>query len=223
MRRVSSRCSDLLILASLAALLPQAAQAQVNRCIRPDGRVVYTDAACEAAGFSRDAASSRRLSGVVVEHYDVRGHDGPALLEDLARRGPQGFHGMTNWHFDYRYRYAPQGGGCRVTSVSTSVRGRILMPRWVDAHRATPALRATWARYQSALMAHEEGHIATGESLTRALKTDLGAMQAATCEHLRAQVDAAAQILIDEHLARDRAYDARTRHGATQGAYLNLP
>ena len=212
-----------MIVASLAALVPQAAHPQVNRCIRPDGRVEYTDAACEAAGYARDGAASRRLSGVIVEHYDVRGHDGPTLLADLARRGPKGFHGMTDWHFDYRYRYAPAPGGCRVTSVTTTVRGRILMPRWVDAERAAPELRDTWARYRAALMAHEEGHIATGEALTRALKTDLGAMRASSCERLREQVEAAAEQVIDDHLALDRAYDARTRHGATQGAFLDLP
>jgi predicted secreted Zn-dependent protease len=200
------------------------AQAQVNRCTDAHGRVSYADGPCEGPGSRRDGTASRRLSGIVVEHYDVRGADGNALLADLARRGPKGFHGMTNWRYDYRYRYEPAPrGGCRVSSVSTSVSGRILMPRWVDEAKAAAPLRETWQRYVAALMRHEEGHMANGQALSRALQSDLGALTAPTCEQLESRVDRTAQALIDDHRARDHRYDIETRHGTTQGAFLSFP
>ena len=217
MRRVSLKCFDRPIPGVPALSAAFEAPARVDLRTGAGGRVSHRDAAC-------DDSASRRLSCIVVEHYDVRGTDGQALLADLARRGPQGFHGMTNWRYDYRYRYepAPQGG-CRVSSVATSVTGRILMPRWVDEARAPVPLRETWRKYVAALMRHEEGHIATGEALTRALQADLRALAAPTCDLLTAHVDRTAQALIDDHHACDRRYDMETRHGTTQGAFLCLP
>ena len=224
MLRVSSKSCDPLLVGVLVLSVASGVQAQVNRCTDTGGRVRYSDVPCDSAGMARDGATSRRLSGIVVEHYDVRGTDGPALLADLARRGPKGFHGMTNWRYNYRYRYepAPQGG-CRVSAVSTSVTGRILLPRWVDEARAPLPMREAWQRYVAALMRHEEGHMATGQALTRALQSDLGALAAPTCEQLKAHVDRTAEALIADHHARDRRYDAETRHGTTQGAFLSLP
>lgn len=211
------------MLAAAATLtVPSAAVPQVNRCVTADGRVSYSDGACAAGAGVRDDGASRRLSGVVVSHYDVRGTDGASLLNDLAARGPAGFHGITHWNFNYRYHYAPSGSGCRMTSVTTEVAGRILMPRWLDEVRAPAALRATWKRYVAALMAHEEGHMATGQALVRALQADLGALTAPSCGQLKADAERTAAALLDTYRARDRAYDAQTRHGATQGAFLQV-
>jgi predicted secreted Zn-dependent protease len=221
---VSSKCSDPRVLGLLLVVMSTTAQAQVNRCTGPQGQVRYSDRACEAQGLARDAEASRRLSGVRVEYYDVTGVDGGALSASLAQRGPKGFHGLTDWEFRYDYRVAPTPEGtCRVTGVRTSVTGRILVPRWVDEPKAPKALREAWSTYMDALMKHEEGHMATGQSLTRALQSDIGAATGPDCKTLRADVERLAQGLIDGHQARDQRYDAETQHGATQGARFTPP
>lgn len=219
---MSSRCFDPRVLGLLFAAC--ASQAQVNRCTGPQGQVRYSDRACEAHGLTRDAEGSRRLSGVRIEYYDVAGADGGALLSSLAQRGPKGFHGLTDWEFRYDYRVAPTPEGtCRVTGVRTAVTGRILLPRWVDEPKAPTALRQAWATYMDALMKHEEGHMATGQSLTRALQSDIGAATGPDCKTLRTDVERLAQGLINDHQARDQRYDADTQHGATQGARFTPP
>ncbi|GLS94698.1 DUF922 domain-containing protein [Piscinibacter gummiphilus] len=219
---MSSKCFDPRVLGLLFAAC--AAQAQVNRCTGPQGEVRYSDRTCEALGLTRDAESSRRLSGVRIEYYDVSGADGGTLSASLAQRGPKGFHGLTDWEYRYDYRVAPTPAGtCRVTGVRTSVTGRILMPRWVDEPKAPKALREAWSTYMDALMKHEEGHMATGQSLTRALQADIGAATGPDCKTLRADVERLAQDLMAEHQERDRRYDAETQHGATQGARFTPP
>ena len=106
---MSSKCFDPRVLGLLFAAF--AAQAQVNRCTGPQGEVRYSDRACEALGLTRDAESSRRLSGVRLEYYDVSGADGGTLSAWLAQRGPKGFHGLTDWEYRYDYRVAPTPAG----------------------------------------------------------------------------------------------------------------
>lgn len=217
-----SKCFDPRVLGLLFAAC--AAQAQVNRCTGPQGQVRYSDRACEAQGLARDAEASRRLSGVRVEYYDVSGLDGGTLLASLSQRGPQGFHGLTDWEYRYDYRVAPTPEGrCRVTGVRTSVTGRILMPRWVDEPKAPTALRQAWSTYLGALMTHEEGHMDTGQALTRALTSEIGAATGPDCKTLRADVERIAQGLMADYQARDQRYDTETQHGATQGARFTPP
>ncbi len=151
--------------ALVVAALPSGAQ--VNRCLNDSGRAVYGDQACESASFTRDAEASRRLSGVAIDRYPVHGTDADTLLADLRQRAPSGFHGFANWAVDYRYDFRPEGGRCRVIAVRTQVKGRVLMPQWVDEARAPQPLRDDWRRYEAALIVHEEGHIAHGQLLVR--------------------------------------------------------
>lgn len=174
--------------------------------------------ACEADAAPREADAGRRLAGVAIQRYPVHGTDAASLIADLRKRAPSGFHGFANWSVDYRYHFQPDGGRCRVTSVRTAIKGRVLVPQWVDAAGAPPALRADWERYEAALIVHEEGHIAHGQSLVRALQRELEALSAARCDELKQQADTLAKRLIEQHKELDRQYDARTRHGATQGA-----
>jgi predicted secreted Zn-dependent protease len=206
---------------AVASAMP--AGAQVNRCTDAQGRTVYGDQACEATGATRDADTSRRLSGITVERYAVQGTDATTLLADLRRRGPSGFHGMASWNIDYRYNFQTEGAQCRITSVRTTVKGRVLMPQWVDEPHAPKPMREAWQRYDAALIAHEEGHVAHGQTLVRALQRELGGLHAATCDELKQHVTATATRLIEAHKDLDRAYDERTQHGTTQGALLVLP
>jgi len=221
---VSSKCSDRRILGLLLVVAATTAQAQVNRCTGPEGRVRYSDRPCEAQGLVRDADASRRLSGVRVVYLDVAGVDGPALSASLAGRGPDGFHGLADWEYRYDYRVAPTPEGtCRVTGVRTAIEGRIRLPRWTDEARAPKALREAWTTYLDALMRHEDGHMATGQALVRALSSDLAAATGPDCKTLRADVERQAQRLIDEHQERDRSYDTETQHGAAQGVRFTPP
>lgn len=223
MRRVSSKCSDRLI-AALLLVAAGGVSAQVNRCTGDGDRLRYTDRSCETLGLQRDADISQRLAGVVLVPVDVSGRDAVSLQSSLAERGPAGFHASAEWEVGYRYRVAPAGDGrCRVTGIQTTLTGRLRLPRWTDEASAPPALKAAWTRYLDALSRHEDGHLANGLALAKALSAEVVPATAADCKTLRADIETAARRLIEEHQARDRRYDRETDHGATQGARFVSP
>lgn len=219
--------------ACLAAVVAAAtgladADAQIHRCER-DGRVTYSDQPCETGAkattrpYAAAAPSGALDLDVKVRHYDVVAHDYPSLVRALAAKGPRGFHGMAGWQVDYRYSVDRQPAGCAVDSVRVRVAGEILMPRWVDAADAPPALQRQWSDYYAALQRHEEGHIQHGREFALLVKERLMGLGRVSCDNLQALAQREYDRLYGNLRTRDQEYDARTGHGRTQGAYLTPP
>jgi predicted secreted Zn-dependent protease len=89
----------------------------------------------------------------------------------------------------------------------------VSFPRWTHPAGTSAVVAADWARYARALARHEQGHVddavARDPFVLRAIKR-------ATCS----TADAAARAQLNLIRAHDIAYDARTHHGATQGAHF---
>jgi len=95
--------------------------------------------------------------------------------------------------------------------VDADGRPFITRPRLADEATASKGLLERWRRYYRALTEHEAGHA----NLAYEHRDDvLSAIKGATCE----TAQAAGQAALDRIRALQRDYDARTRHGATQGA-----
>lgn len=208
----------------LALLLAAgAAQGQIHRCER-DGSVSYSDRPCEAGAKSSSktyaavgptGALDLRVS---VVHYDVRGLDYPSLLGSLRVNGPKGFHGLAKWGVAFDNSIEPLGDDCAISAVRVRVTGEILMPRWVDAAAAPLDLQRRWSDHYAALQRHEDGHIQHGRELALLVKERLMGLGVMACDRLKALARDESQRLYENLKARDKEYDARTNHGATQGA-----
>jgi predicted secreted Zn-dependent protease len=204
-------------------LAASSTQGQIYRCDR-DGAVAYSDRPCEAGAKSRSKTyAATGPSGsldlqVNTVHYDVRGHDYPSLVRSLRANGPQGFHGLARWNVAFDYNMEPRGPDCAISAVRVRVAGEILMPRWVDAESAPLALQRRWSDHYAALQRHEEGHIQHGRELALLTKERLMGLGAMDCDRLKTLARDEFQRLHANLKARDKEYDARTNHGATQGA-----
>jgi predicted secreted Zn-dependent protease len=195
-----------LALALLAVLAAGPAHA-TQKCVGADGKVTYSDRGC-AAGAKRTAVGvDTSLSDATIEYYDV-----PA---------PGGHRGRADWHVSYTYRQKSLGDGrCAVESVSTKLDLKVRLPRWNPPADAPAALVGKWGRYMDALRVHEAGHLQTGRDLASNFKAAALGMGPTDCGALGAAVRARFDGLLGQANARDRDYDAQTRHGATQGAYF---
>lgn len=212
-------------LAIVTLLMATATEAlgQIHRCER-NGSVSYSDRPCEAGAKATQqsyavAAPSGALDLAVTQvHYDVTGHDYPTLIRSLRANGPRGFHGLARWKIDYHYTTTQQRQLCSISSVRLRVSGEILMPRWVDSASAPADLQRRWSEYYSALQQHEEGHVQHGRELAILVRERLMGLGAVPCDTLQKLAQSEYDRLYGNLKTRDQEYDARTNHGATQGA-----
>ncbi len=213
------------LLACLLLLQASEAGAQVYRC-EQNGKLAFSDQPCKpgAKASQKDYASPGGGStgtldlDVAVTYYAVKGLDRATLAQSLNANGPKGFHGLAGWKIDYQYTTRRQRDECRMDTVRVKVSGQILMPRWADEAAAPPDLQRRWSAYYAALKQHEDGHVQHGRELALLVKERLLGLGALPCDQVKPVSDGEFKRLSDNLKARDKEYDARTNHGATQGA-----
>lgn len=157
--------------------------------------------------------------------YDVRQAPGASLLQALNDatpiRGDDGhrYHGHTHWQLRWHYRYRQRPDGlCGVTSVDVQLTVTMTLPT-LKASTADGAGR--FAAYLPNLVEHEEGHARIGQAAARALDTSLAQLPPmASCPLLEREIARVGAEAVDRGRRDNKAYDAATRHGCTQGACL---
>jgi predicted secreted Zn-dependent protease len=177
-----------------------------------------------ATSSTEAATNSFRWS---TNYYTVTGTDLPSLHASLEQARPwkdkATFAGMTDWRLDWRYQVEPSEGACHCVSFTTTLTITTTLPRWAaaEAAAAPPAVKEAWDRFTKALGEHEHGHAQLAlVALADVHQKVKGLGWDPDCRALGRRIDETAQRALDDHRRRDRDYDQRTRHGATQGAVL---
>ena len=164
------------------------------------------------------AASAAPKVTVTTTSYTIWGATEAAIRSSLDRRGPGRFDASTRWAVSYRYRFGVQGGRCVVTSAAVETRIAYLYPRWRVAASAASALRVRWNRHLASLRVHEAGHGRNGRTTGVQAEAALRRVSTSSCATIRQAIVRTVAREIARGQAADRAYDARTGHGASQGA-----
>ena len=170
--------------------------------------------------WSRAHAADARII-----YYDITGNSASALREQLDAKGPIGKTGehvdaFTKWYVAWKYRYRPTPAGCRFTDMQVSVTGTILMPRWANPSDVSRSLLRRWQDYLAALLVHERGHYAHGESAAEAITALEESFRdySGNCQTMVQSFKDQAHAILAKYQAMDAAYDKATDHGRTQGA-----
>lgn len=154
------------------------------------------------------------VAEVDTHWYAVAGHDVRSLRESLRAVAPrnadgEAINGDTRWNATWTWQGV--GEPCRVDAVAVELRVSVWLPAWTPDPGTDPALLGPWRRYLEALALHEQGHV----ELVRAEVAQLDdILRAASC----ADADAVGAAALDAIRALNAEYDARTHHGALQGA-----
>jgi predicted secreted Zn-dependent protease len=169
------------------------------------------------------AMSTAHAESPKIAYYDVAGSNAETLGQQIKTKGPlDGHHRFaahTDWHVEWTYRYRPTSSGCELTSVSVSLSGTILLPRWIHGSDAPDALVEKWDRYLAALRLHENGHYAHGMSAAKEIEAMAKSFHGSgDCPAVVSEFNDRAHSIIDKYKALDAAYDRETDHGRTQGA-----
>jgi predicted secreted Zn-dependent protease len=156
-------------------------------------------------------------------YYNLRGATARDLRAQMNKFGVmekdgKTYDGYANSNVDWRYLYNSNRSSCWITSVKTIVRIKYTFPKWVDRSNAPPELRRKWDEFISALIGHERGHrdiaVEAASQIERAIA---GMRPRRSCKALEIDANALGHRLLSDCRKRQAEYDARTRHGRTQG------
>jgi predicted secreted Zn-dependent protease len=151
-------------------------------------------------------------------YYDVTGATVAELFTSMRQQAPSLGFGQTLWNVTWAMRWEPTSGVCRVTQARVTLRTEVRLPRWEPGPGASPELVAQWRTFVENLRSHENGHLELAVAASREVERELRRIQTPSCMSVQGAGNQAAQRVISAFRARDRAYDIRTRGGATQGA-----
>lgn len=159
---------------------------------------------------------------VDIVYYEVEGRTAGELARSLQQRGPtlggKRFFGQTDWTINAAYEWHADVTGCRVQNLVVRLLVRITLPRWTPPPTAPQDLVAAWNRFVRALAAHEHNHRRLADEAAEAIRWDLATLRYASCATAAARAQKRVAAIIEDYSRRNRLYDARTSHGATEGA-----
>jgi predicted secreted Zn-dependent protease len=161
----------------------------------------------------------------MTNYYSVTGTTLVDIRQSINRsrpwKGKPEADAVTDWRVEWRFTVAPTRNGCRCSSFSTTTAITVTMPRWTVPLDVAPEIKKRWERYLQALGQHEAGHAQLARAAAVDLHRRLNSLgEQSDCDGLRNQINEAGQAVIEEYRKRERDYDEKTRHGATQGATL---
>lgn len=156
------------------------------------------------------------VPGVILVGYSVRGRSARSVREAMndARPGSvdgERFDANMTWRYQTRWSSGPTGE-CDPATAQLEMSIVVTLPELTNPELLNRRDRENWNRYFRALVGHEHNHvrvaIAGGEQLRTFMR---GAPNCATMLAAREQIDASIR-------EANRAYDASTGHGRTEGA-----
>lgn len=162
-----------------------------------------------------------------TRYYNVEGDSPQSIRQSMNTQRRMfvkgGYDAYVSWFLAWRFRYDDDLKGCKINTVSTKLKVRYILPRWVGGERSSSkiliATKARWQKYYAALLEHEHGHRDWGINAATAIEQRLLAMPyARDCLSLRRDAQSLAVRVLANYLRREKHYDRDTRYGATQGA-----
>lgn len=155
-------------------------------------------------------------------YYEVEGKSRAALAAALQAHGPdlhgRRFFGMTEWEVSAGYLPAKRASACAIDDLTVEVAIKTHLPRWNRSASVPESLSGAWSQFLRALVQHERGHRMLAEEAAEAIRHRLSAASASSCDRLDATAQRVMVSVMQEYESRNRAYDAETNHGRTQGA-----
>ncbi|MET3108497.1 putative secreted Zn-dependent protease [Oxalobacteraceae bacterium GrIS 2.11] len=129
-------------------------------------------------------------------------------------------YGVTYWSVDWHFKWsqAKHGNECWISSVYTTLRSSIILPKLVN---ATSAQQEQFNIFFDALRLHQLTHYEFGKSAALEIEkkiSDLPKMQ--DCTVLQAAANAAGEKIVNDYQTRGQAYDVSNTFLQSQHAML---
>ena len=200
----------------------------------PDLEGWTADVGSASAGGARPQPSSAGgglVGGAFVEEttqmYPVRGVTESEILASLRANGPsmngESFFGLTASESSYRLQPRMETATCVAGDARVELAVTITLPSWDAPADAPYELKRDWARFETALKRHEDGHRDIAVQGAEAIREALRGFSRASCQDVQFEARARADRIARETEAAHNRYDEQTDHGRTQGAQWPVP
>ena len=189
-------------------------------------RLLLAAALCIVARAGHAADVAPLHEEIATHTYDIRGDSAQRLAAAINVDGPiapwgQHVAGYTTADIHWWLRMIPDGEHCRLANAEVRLVATITSPRWIDAVTGPVMLRRRWPVFLAALARHEATHLQLMREAAEHVRAALAEVTpAASCDALEAAADDAAVREVRTGATRNREFDARTRHGRTEGVDL---
>lgn len=173
-----------------------------------------------ALALATTVANASPVCAAVVETlkrepYAVTGATEAEVRADINAKRSGNYDAKVRWYFRWNYTYRNTASGCSMARVTVTLDLAMIEP----ALRSPDAgLQKSFDDYIARLRVHEEGHAAIARATAQRIDAALQPLTAPTCNALGQRANEMGHALVAESNAEQAAYDARTDHGATQGA-----
>jgi predicted secreted Zn-dependent protease len=161
-----------------------------------------------------------------IQHYPVTGASTGEISKSVFQNTPVQmsngrFGAVTHNKFTTSYStIATEQGGCEVKNARVQLDSTIVLPQLAETGQSAAVLKE-WERYIGALRAHEQMHANNGRYTAETVASRLYDFKSGlSCVQMRAKLDQAVDLLIQNMGNWDTQLDAQTEHGKTQGAFL---
>ncbi len=138
-----------------------------------------------------------------------------------SRNGVSYYAGVTIWNLSATYDLIPSPDGCLLDNGQVFLKIRIHLPV-LESIPKSQGVEQEWRRFYSALNAHEALHAQNAyRAATTLLAKINGTRTDVPCSRAKVIAEKATAALIERISAYDKDLDIQTRHGTSQGAFLN--
>jgi predicted secreted Zn-dependent protease len=158
-----------------------------------------------------------------IEYFALHGSTARELRADLKRLGPVGDTGIrgdayTEYRIAWRFSMNLKDGVCRASDVVVDLEVTMRLPSWVPPPEVAAQLLTNWDRFSEVLREHEDGHHRIAISAAREVRRKLRKRtRAASCEALKAKLNATVNEVLLEYRNRQHDFDLETDYGRAQG------
>jgi predicted secreted Zn-dependent protease len=166
---------------------------------------------------------------VDTSYYDAEGVTRRQWLASMRASAQRAgirvpFLAHTSWQTRWSYATSRSTSmGCEARLPGVEVMIRYTMPRLVSDSGVAPEDVLEWRRHMTSLWRHEEGHAIRAMRAATEMRDSLAHFRAPSCGALQSAVSRTMDAIVQKYRGLQDAYDARSGHGARQGAILLLP
>ncbi|NMR25889.1 DUF922 domain-containing Zn-dependent protease [Pseudoalteromonas sp. NEC-BIFX-2020_015] len=164
---------------------------------------------------------------VIEQHttyYKVKVSSKEKLLESVNHASPirengKVFHGYTRFDIRWRFNWEKTAKRCRLVRVKTILQLKYTMP---ELDSDSQQVNTVWAPWYSKLLLHEQGHGELAITFASKIEDALKSMRPQRdCKTLSDDANTVAYKIVEQLNKASAAYDVKTNHGETQGAWLH--
>jgi predicted secreted Zn-dependent protease len=164
-------------------------------------------------------------AAISYKTYAVDHKAGTPILRALNNASPirengEIFHGYTSWNIKWRFWWNQEPNGrCSFTRINTSLTSVITLPELVSSDQRASIV---FSNYLDSLRQHELGHVEIARATARKIDDTIMTLPPMdSCPLLEQTANRLGQQLLEQARQEEQSYDRVTRHGRTQGAYMD--